>query len=244
MPGSDSVIRLFAAFVIFVNITLAAALPETSTQLLIVTSESWRADHGILSRWEKRGGHWRQVGRSVPVLLGKNGMAWGRGIDGKIAGKGPVKREGDGRSPAGIFGLPFLFGEGESDFRYPYRRMTRFSRCVDDPRSRSYNRIVDRRKAAADYRSAERMKFPSGLYRYGIFVAHNPKRLPGAGSCIFLHIRKPDGAPTVGCTAMEEKELVRIMHWLDPGRHPLLIQAPREAIAPLLPGKLQLTKLR
>ncbi len=88
------------------------------------------------------------------------------------------------------------------------------------------------------------MKFPSGLYRYGIFVAHNPKRLPGAGSCIFMHIRKPDGTPTVGCTAMDEKELVRIMRWLDPDRHPLLIQAPEEAIAPLLPGKLQLTKLR
>ncbi len=244
MPGSDSVTKIFAVLVIFVNITLAAVLPESSTQLLIVTSRSWRADHGVLSRWEKRGARWRQVGRSVPVVLGKNGMAWGRGIDGKIAGKGPVKREGDGRSPAGIFALPFLFGEGASIFRYPYRRMTRFSRCVDDPRSRSYNRIVDRRKAAADYRSAERMKFPSGLYRYGIFVAHNPKWVPGAGSCIFLHIRKPDVAPTVGCTAMDEKELVRIMHWLDPDRHPLLIQAPREAIAPLLPGKLQLTKLR
>ncbi len=236
--------KLLKLLVIFVNISVAATLPEGTSQLLIVTSDSWRSNHGVLSRWEKRGESWRQVGESVPVVLGRNGMAWGRGIDGKIAGRGPIKREGDKRSPAGIFELPFLFGEGVADFRYPYRRMTRFSLCVDDPRSRSYNRIVDRRKVSADYHSAERMKFPSGLYRYGIFVAHNPKRIPGAGSCIFLHIRKPGGAPTVGCTAMRQKELVQVMRWLDPRRHPLLIQAPREAIAPLLPGKLPLTKLR
>ena len=236
--------KLLMLLAIFINITLAATLPAKTTQLLIVTSDSWQANHGILNRWEKRGGSWRQVGRSVPVVLGRNGMAWGIGIGGRIAGRGPRKREGDKRSPAGIFELPFLFGEGAEDFRYPYRRMTRFSRCVDDPGSRSYNRIVDRRKVPADYRSAERMKFPGGLYRYGIFVAHNPGRIPGAGSCIFLHIRKPGGAPTVGCTAMRQKELVQIMRWLDPARHPLLIQAPREAIAPLLAGKLQLTKLR
>ncbi|WP_292655218.1 hypothetical protein [Nitratifractor sp.] len=219
-------------------------MPKRTSQLLIVTSENWHADHGRLSRWQKEAGQWHRVGRSIPVVLGRNGMAWGRGIGGKIEGKGPIKREGDKRSPAGIFELPFLFGEGEADFRYPYRRMTRFSRCVDDPRSRAYNRIVDRRKVPADYRSAEKMKFPSGLYRYGIFVAHNPGRIPGAGSCIFLHIRKPDGAPTVGCTAMKQKDLVQVMRWLDPRRHPLLIQAPRTAIPPLLPGKIPLTKLR
>jgi len=230
--------------VIFVNIIMAKPMSPSTTQLLIVTGDGWNATHGRLSRWEKKGTIWRQVGRSIPVVLGRKGMAWGRGIDGKIAGKGAVKREGDKRSPAGIFELPFLFGEGASHFRYPYRRMTRFSRCVDDPRSRSYNRIVDARKVPADYRSFERMKFPGGLYRYGIFVAHNPRRLPGAGSCIFMHIRRSDGGPTVGCTAMDEKALIAVMRWLDPRRHPLLIQAPREAIAPLLPGKFPLTKLR
>jgi D-alanyl-D-alanine dipeptidase len=117
-------------------------------------------------------------------------------------------------------------------------------RCVDDRRSRYYNRIVELGKVKKDWRSAERMKFPSGLYRYGIFVAHNPRNVPGAGSCIFLHIKKPSGKPTVGCTAMSRKELVTIMKWLDPARHPVLIQGPRSAMGKLLPDNLQLTQLR
>jgi D-alanyl-D-alanine dipeptidase len=158
--------------------------------------------------------------------------------------KGPVKREGDGRAPAGVFALPFLFGEGADRFRYPYRRMGNAHRCVDDRRSRFYNRIVEQGKVERDWRSAERMKFPSGLYRYGIFVAHNPRNVPGGGSCIFLHIKKPSGKPTVGCTAMSRKELVTVMQWLDPALHPVLVQGPESAMKKLLPANLQLTQLR
>jgi D-alanyl-D-alanine dipeptidase len=117
-------------------------------------------------------------------------------------------------------------------------------RCVDDRRSRHYNRIVDLRKVSKDWRSAERMKFPSGLYRHGIFVAHNPRNVPGAGSCIFMHIKKANGRPTVGCTAMDRGELLEIMRWLDPGKNPVLVQAPRSVAVKLLPGNFQLTQLR
>jgi L,D-peptidoglycan transpeptidase YkuD (ErfK/YbiS/YcfS/YnhG family) len=230
--------------ILWMSSTLQAGkLPSDTRQLLVVVSPDWRADHGTLTRWEKRGESWKRVGAVIPVKLGKNGMAWGRGLYAAPPGAAH-KREGDGRSPAGIFELPFLLGEGASEFRYPYRRMDRFSRCVDDPRSRSYNQIVDSRRVPQDYRSYERMKFPSGLYRYGIFVAHNPKRIPGAGSCIFMHIKRRDGRPTVGCTAMSSEALRSVMHWLDPRKHPLLIQAPREAIRRLLPDNFQLTNLR
>ena len=229
------------------SVTLSLAggvVPPRTTQLLLVLSPGWKSDHGRLYRLERRGDCWKQVGRSVAVKLGKNGLGWGRGLHGFRLGDGPVKREGDGRSPAGVFALPFLFGEGADRFRYPYRRMNDRSRCVDDRRSRHYNRIVEKGRVFGDWRSAERMKFPSGLYRYGIFVAHNPRNIPGAGSCIFLHIKKPGGKPTVGCTAMSREELVEIMRWLDPRRHPLLIQAPRQVVGRLLPANLQLTQLR
>jgi D-alanyl-D-alanine dipeptidase len=222
----------------------ASPVPRESRQLLIVVSPAWKADHGRLYRFERAGAKWRRVGRAVAVKLGKNGLGWGRGLHGYRLGAGPVKREGDGRAPAGVFALPFLFGEGRSAFRYPYRRMTTAHHCVDDPRSRYYNRIVDSRKVERDYRSYERMKFPAGLYGYGIFVDHNPSKTPGAGSCIFMHIKKPDGEPTVGCTAMGRPELVTIMRWLDPAKNPVLIQAPGSALGKLLPGNLQLTQLR
>ncbi|WP_457607576.1 L,D-transpeptidase family protein [Nitratifractor sp.] len=220
-------------------------IPAESGQLLIVASDGWSSSRAKLWRFEKIGKRWKRQGTAIPVVIGRNGMAWGRGIGPVPRVKGePVKREGDGRNPAGIFRLPFLFGEGKSRFRYLYRRMSDAHHCVDDPRSRYYNRIVDSRRVKRDYRSYERMKFPSGLYSYGIFVDHNPQRVPGAGSCIFLHIKKPGGKPTVGCTAMSRNDLLRVMGWLDPAKHPLLIQAPRSVLPRLLPGNLQLTQLR
>jgi len=237
------VLLVFWVFFAMAGLVDAGKLPGDTRQLLVVVSPSWRADHGTLTRWERVGNRWHRIGRPIPVKLGRHGMGWGNGLF-PAPSDGPRKREGDGRSPAGVFELPFLFGEGASGFRYPYRRMKRFSRCVDDPHSRSYNRIVDSRRVPTDYRSYERMKFPSGLYRYGIFVAHNPGRVPGAGSCIFMHIKRRDGKPTVGCTAMSSVAILQIMRWLDPMQHPLLIQAPREAIGILLPDNFQLTNLR
>ncbi len=210
-------------------------IPSATRQLLLVLSPTWRASEARLYRLERRGAKWRSVGTPIPVKIGANGMGWGEGIATAPRTGEPKKREGDRRSPAGVFALPFFFGESQSRFAYPYRRMDAYSRCIDDRRSRSYNRIVDRRKVPTDYRSFERMVFPSGLYRYGIFVAHNPRRLPGEGSCIFLHIRKKSGAPTVGCTAMRQKDLLRVMHWLDAAKHPLLIQVPRPILPRLVP---------
>ena len=233
-------------FVMVLGGTLFAAspVPRESRQLLVVVSPEWKADQGKLYRFERKEKKWRQVGESISVKLGKNGLGWGRGLHGFRLGEGPVKREGDGRAPAGVFALPFLFGEGKDVFRYPYRRMNSTCRCVDDSHSRYYNRIIDSAETTKDYRSYEKMKFPSGLYRYGIFVAHNPRNIAGAGSCIFMHIKKTNGQPTVGCTAMSRNELVTIMHWLDPSQNPVLIQAPRSEIGKLLPDNLQLTQLR
>jgi D-alanyl-D-alanine dipeptidase len=50
-----------------------------------------------------------------------------------------------------------------------------------------------------------------------------------------MHIKKPNHIPTVGCTAMSESEMKRILKWLDPKKHPLLIQAPESEIKRLLP---------
>lgn len=218
--------------------------PSSTRQILVVVSKGWNAPSAKLYRLEKRGKAWHRVGSAIAVKVGRNGMGWGRGVYTAAHPSEPRKREGDKRAPAGVFRLPFFFGEGPGRFDYPYRRMSERHRCVDDRRSRNYNRIIDGARAPRDYRSAEKMKFASGLYRYGIFVAHNPHNVPGAGSCIFLHIEKRNGAPTVGCTAMHESDLLRVMHWLDPAKHPLLIQAPRQAIDRLLPDNVQLTKTR
>jgi D-alanyl-D-alanine dipeptidase len=55
--------------------------------------------------------------------------------------------------------------------------------------------------------------------------------VPGAGSCIFIHIKK---VPTAGCTVMNEKEIKEIIRWLEPKKNPLLIQGTKEDIPSLM----------
>src|SRR5690349_18564827 len=88
-------------------------IPKECRQLLVVRSRSWRTPTATLERYE-RGDNpsWKLVAEATPVNIGRNGMGWGRGLhpDGQT---GPVKREGDGRAPAGVFPLALAFGAAE-----------------------------------------------------------------------------------------------------------------------------------
>jgi D-alanyl-D-alanine dipeptidase len=85
---------------------------------------------------------------------------------------------------------------------------------------------VDATKVRRDWKTAENMMPPGGEYRRGIVVRHNWDQRPAAGSCIFLHIRSGRRQPTSGCTAMSERNVIRVLGWLDPAKHPVLVQLP------------------
>lgn len=218
---------------LFIISSLNANPLSKSKQVIVVTTAKWSANHGVLQRYEKRSGKWKAVGKQLAVKVGKNGLAWGRGLHKIPKGTKRIKREGDGRAPAGIFRLSYAFGDKSFDISYPYRRMSSKHHCVDDSRSKYYNRVIDSSKSKKDYKSFERMKFASGLYSYGLFVDHNPKQISKAGSCIFLHIKKVSGKPTVGCTAMSKPEIKALLRWLDPKKKPLLVQSPRSEMEKL-----------
>ncbi|BAF72075.1 L,D-transpeptidase family protein [Sulfurovum sp. NBC37-1] len=210
--------------------TLQAKLPETE-QLIVVTTKNWSTPNGMLQRYEKKGSVWQKVGKSVHVKIGRNGIGWGRGLhripkDAKI-----IKKEGDGKAPAGIFELKQAFGYQPFDVRYPYVVYKETDHCVDDVHSKYYNKIVDSTKIKVDYKSKEHMKFPKDYYKYGIVVNHNhideKGAIPGAGSCIFLHIKK---VPTAGCTVMNEREMKSLIKWLDAEKNPLLIQGTKNVV--------------
>jgi len=51
--------------------------------------------------------------------------------------------------------------------------------------------------------SHEDMLRPDDLYRYVLIIGYNtPKPVPGAGSCIFLHVWRGKDSSTAGCTAI------------------------------------------
>jgi D-alanyl-D-alanine dipeptidase len=199
-------------------------------QLIVVTTRGWNEVPGTLVRYERKNVHasWLAVGTALPIVVGKNGLGWGRGVNAPVKGAGPVKHEGDGRSPAGIFRLTNAFGYASADsaqwLKLPYQRATRTYECVDDTTSRYYNQTLERATVAPDWHSSEIMRRTDNAYRWGVIVAHNMPARAGEGSCIFLHIWSGPTQGTVGCTAMAEPQLLEVMRWLDPARRPLLVQ--------------------
>uniref|UniRef100_I2Q0V3 YkuD domain-containing protein n=1 Tax=Desulfovibrio sp. U5L TaxID=596152 RepID=I2Q0V3_9BACT len=205
-----------------------------SRQLVLVVTEDFNDNQARLRRFERGGdGAWRPVGDDVAVTIGKNGMAWGRGLQGPPPAEGPVKIEGDGRSPAGVFAFGTAFAYQPQDMwttpKMPVHRVTDQTVCVETINSASYNRILDENTVAAkDWTSPDRMLRPDGLYRFGLMVDYNaPDTVPGAGSCIFFHLWRRPGAPTVGCTAMNEPAILAVLAWMDASKKPILVQLPR-----------------
>jgi zinc D-Ala-D-Ala dipeptidase len=211
-----------------------SSLSEARQMILVVTA-SWDAVDGTLQRFERAtiGAQWTAVGSPIPAVVGRSGLAWGRGVAATPADGGPIKREGDGKGPAGAYRLGRAFGQSKTPLpglRVPYLDLADDVECVDDVKSAQYNRIVTKQQVkAVDWNSSEKM-WSERLYKWGLIVEHNtPSIAAGAGSCIFLHTWNGPGRGTAGCTAMAESDLVAALTWLDPSKAPLVVQLPRAA---------------
>jgi D-alanyl-D-alanine dipeptidase len=197
-------------------------------QLLLVTTPNWNSVDGTLRRFEKQDGKWQSVGEATRIVVGKNGLAWDGVADLPFKTADPVKKEGDGRSPAGVFRVTELFGfdTNPSNSKMSYRQLTASVECVDDASSMSYNEIVDHSQIPnADWNSSEKMR-TIDVYEHGAVIGYNTDRIPGAGSCIFLHIWKGSGHGTAGCTALDQASLQEILDWLDSGKNSIVVQLP------------------
>jgi L,D-peptidoglycan transpeptidase YkuD (ErfK/YbiS/YcfS/YnhG family) len=237
-----------------------------STQLIVVTTPDWTAVKGTLQRYERGTSHetWKEVGRPIAVVVGEKGMGWGIGVmpmddsDVRFASD-PVKREGDGSSPAGAFSLGTAFGDASRPLpglKTPYVQLTPSIECVDDISSKYYNHLVNRSTVVPDWKSSEHMLSIGKAYRWGIVVGHNGGYMtaqtnppvPGGGSCVFLHVWNGPTRGTAGCTAMPQTQLEALLTWLDPARKPLLVQLPVQVYVRLshrwgLPPRLVVAKV-
>jgi D-alanyl-D-alanine dipeptidase len=206
-------------------------LPKESKQLLMVTTENWSTKEGKLQRYEREDKEWEKVGEPIEIVLGRNGLGWGIGLHSIPKDAKYIKKEGDGKAPAGLFTLGNGFGYEDFKIDFPYSVYKRTDHCVDDSKSEFYNTIIDSTKIKKDYKSFEYMKLKNDLYKYGITVNHNQNQVALAGSCIFVHIRSQSGGGTAGCTAMREDKIVKILKWLKKSKKPLLLQLPKAEVA-------------
>ena len=203
----------------------AAPVPSECLQVGLVIADDEHAAAGRMWMLERApGGAWQTDADPVAVRLGRHGLAWGQ--DSPAPDGRRLKREGDGCAPIGVFTIPTAFGTESMPpgLKLPYIRCTEHHFGIDDIRSRHYNRIVDAREVSCDWTSPETMIPSSGCYQLGAVIGHNPRHVPGAGSCIFFHIWQGENIPTSGCTAMSAANMRRLLLWLDPAKQPRLVQ--------------------
>jgi L,D-peptidoglycan transpeptidase YkuD (ErfK/YbiS/YcfS/YnhG family) len=154
---------------------------------------------------------------AAPVNLEYHGgyLHWpggeGRAVVG-AAGVSSTKKEGDKATPVGTFPLPFGLYRPDRiqlpDTSLPMTPLRETHAWVDDPNDPKYNQLIELPYPA----HVEEMWRADGIYDLLVVVGYNmnPTR-PGAGSAIFLHIARPNFAPTEGCIAIERSMLLRLI---------------------------------
>jgi L,D-peptidoglycan transpeptidase YkuD (ErfK/YbiS/YcfS/YnhG family) len=154
---------------------------------------------------DRRRGVLAAGGMRFPCALGRGGVH-------------DSKREGDGRTPRGIFPLRRAWFRADRVPRprtgLPVRRARPADGWCDDSGSRLYNRPVSLPFAG----SHERMWRDDPLYDVVIEIGWNDRPVrPGKGSAIFMHVARAGFTPTEGCVALARGVIGRIVERLGRG---------------------------
>lgn len=239
--------RLFYTFFVFLLLIFpltacSSTVPGNCTQAIIGITDSWNSSHVTLTLAEKNAaGKWQRVLGPFPGRLGRNGTAWGMGIHKTPAGN--RKKEGDGRSPAGIFALGGLWVTNATPVQHdpaiPYVKVGPSDLWVTDPACpKLHNRHVRlNHPASTPWELKEQMRQTDYPHSIKMLVHHNTVEsvgspIVGAGSSIFFHIWRRDGAaPTAGCTSMQEENLRAVIARLRARKNPVYILLPRSEYA-------------
>lgn len=158
---------------------------------------------------EKFANKWRTTIETIG-FIGKNGL-----------GK---EREGDNKTPIGIFDLGIAFGiKKVFNTKIPYIQVNKNMYWVNDINSKYYNKLIEIipnnqkenlryiqiKEKNIDWKTAEHIyKYPIE-YKYAIEIKYNTECIKGKGSAIFLHVSNKKN--TSGCIAIESKYMKKIL---------------------------------
>lgn len=221
--------KILALLLLTLLPTAAFELPAHAGQCLVGTADDWDSSKVTLCLYQKSGVTWKPVGPSWQGRLGKNGLVWGKGIH-PVPDGVSTKKEGDNRSPAGVFAIGGAWGYDVSIKKHAalhYRKVTPRDLWVEDPTSSQYNRnVILDHDPATPWEKKQQMKQADAAHALKLFIAHNapPSVISGGGSSIFFHIWRRDGASaTAGCTTMARPKLQSLISQIDPAKHPLYV---------------------
>lgn len=186
-------------------------LPSQCRQLILVYNDTAPRVSCIFRRYEKQGESWREVAPAIPANAGRNGIAPYGG-----------KREGDGRSPSGVYPLGTAFGyRRDLDIAWPFLVVGKDHCWISDPQHPDYNRMTDRIPSTDDF---EYLRREDDAYKYAVVVEYNTHPVEKyRGSAIFFHIEKGFDQGSAGCITVAEASIVEVLRWLDPERMPCML---------------------
>lgn len=166
---------------------------ERPHRATVVLASDYGTSHATLTECVRSGDGYT-VDYSVDARIGREGFA-----------RPGAKREGDGRSPSGVYSFGHGFGGGDPGSTTGYREITQRSCWVDEPGS-TYNTWQE----TDDCRGEQLADYVSQQYAQGIVISYNTDEpVAGKGSAIFLHA-SGDGA-TAGCVSVAEETVTRKM---------------------------------
>ena len=148
-------------------------------------------------------------------------LDWGRGARRAAIGRGGIaikRREGDGVTPIGSFAIRKVFYRADRlampGTALPLSAIAPDDGWCDAPDDALYNRPVKRPYRA----SSEALWREDHLYDLLVVLGYNDAPVvPGRGSAIFLHVARPDFAPTEGCVAIALEDLRELVAQLSQG---------------------------
>ncbi|OYV40984.1 MAG: hypothetical protein B7Z80_03140 [Rhodospirillales bacterium 20-64-7] len=128
-----------------------------------------------------------------------------------VCGRGGItaaKREGDGATPAGLLKLLRVLYRADRlrapACAVPVEPISQQDGWCDDPEHADYNRQIRLPHPARH----EQLWREDAVYDViGVLDWNLAAPVPGRGSAIFLHVARPDFAPTEGCIALALTDL-------------------------------------
>ena len=166
----------------------------------------------VTQAWEKDAeDRWHKL-RQFRSTIGTNG--WGK------------QREGDGRSPNGVYRIKVTFSTTTKPGAMPWKRRKPTS-VVSSAAGRNYNTWVEVPGVTSGDRPSMRWGWVVDFNHVRLRPGAGPRPVPGKGSGIFYHTSKPGHrwAPTAGCTQVgNPRSMHWLLTWLRPDARPRIVQ--------------------
>ena len=208
MLRSSVVVAVLAATVLSApGLTMDAQARTTPAQVITVEVAHSTSTHATVELWSRIApGKYHRTHGPYQAHVGYNGV--------------DKTREGDGRTPTGVFTLTRAFGNhANNGTRLPYFQAGKRDWWDENPASSEHNEHVVRTTSPGG--ASENLYDVGAAYAHAIVVNYNTDPIvKGKGSAIFIHVTTHHA--TAGCISLQPTTLDTVMRWLLPADHPVV----------------------